>query len=547
MAPTTRRQSTAATLGNSSSAAATKGRTSDTKKRKLEAESPLKAMDDENEDCLICYENFTQTGEHRVVCLKCGHLFGKKCIEQWIKEKKKCPTCNVVSQLIDIRVIYGNFSDGDRSQSNELREQIKKLQTEMKAWQKERMDFVGTTERLQGEKTIWQSERLEFVSTIERLEAELSDKKKTIEDLHSLYSVQPDDKTFALIIKPTSKVNNIFKSKITTGRPLGFDLDGNFVVTSFDSLVNGGKNGIQKMPFGEGSVEKLQAHKGTVRCIRVCPFNSNLIASISDVDKELNIYESKQDRPLELRHSLKLEHSAKTFCWETESKIVFGAQNGTLQRIKIATKITDELVEKNNEPILNVFYNRDHEVFFVGTSKGVYAYREDITELVEDDPNDSKSRIQSFYYDSASNCFLVTILPGDGSPIKLQLFKVKITGSQIVATKIREYVTNIKTTTSTTSNIFWVAPTGHIVCSFYEERNKYTRIFNWGKLNELLGVKAQNERKLQLGKDAVSHYAHFTRKTQPGPLAPNGVQDVFVVLTSSDLNTYAMLYEKSED
>ena len=49
----------------------------------------------------------------------------------------------------------------------------------------------------------------------------------------------------------------------------------------------------------------------------------------------------------------------------------------------IAPKDIEELVEKTDEPIVDVFYNRSHEVFIVGTVKGVYAYRGGVTELIK--------------------------------------------------------------------------------------------------------------------------------------------------------------------
>lgn len=35
-------------------------------------------------ECTICYDPCMISGRHRLVALKCGHLFGKKCIERWV-------------------------------------------------------------------------------------------------------------------------------------------------------------------------------------------------------------------------------------------------------------------------------------------------------------------------------------------------------------------------------------------------------------------------------------------------------------------------------
>ncbi|KAL2652787.1 hypothetical protein R1flu_020915 [Riccia fluitans] len=60
--------------------------------------------------CPICMEPWTNTGEHRICSLACGHLFGKSCIKRWIKQGGrrigKCPHCNKRAKLDDLRNIY---------------------------------------------------------------------------------------------------------------------------------------------------------------------------------------------------------------------------------------------------------------------------------------------------------------------------------------------------------------------------------------------------------------------------------------------------------
>ncbi|XP_002732699.2 uncharacterized protein LOC100377562 [Saccoglossus kowalevskii] len=63
--------------------------------------------DDEAECCPICFENWTNSGAHRLASLKCGHLFGQSCIMKWLKGRGgKCPQCNAKSKKSEIRVIY---------------------------------------------------------------------------------------------------------------------------------------------------------------------------------------------------------------------------------------------------------------------------------------------------------------------------------------------------------------------------------------------------------------------------------------------------------
>ncbi|XP_078593980.1 E3 ubiquitin-protein ligase rfwd3.S-like isoform X2 [Branchiostoma floridae x Branchiostoma japonicum] len=67
-----------------------------------------KVESDEDSDCCsICFESWTNSGNHRLASLKCGHLFGQSCIEKWLKgQGGKCPQCNAKAKKGDIRVIY---------------------------------------------------------------------------------------------------------------------------------------------------------------------------------------------------------------------------------------------------------------------------------------------------------------------------------------------------------------------------------------------------------------------------------------------------------
>lgn len=57
-------------------------------------------------ECCICCCPWGNDGEHRIVSLPCGHLFGKNCIERWIKANKNCPSCKVRVKLNTIRPIF---------------------------------------------------------------------------------------------------------------------------------------------------------------------------------------------------------------------------------------------------------------------------------------------------------------------------------------------------------------------------------------------------------------------------------------------------------
>jgi len=61
--------------------------------------------------CPICMEQWTNSGEHRLCCLRCGHLFGHSCILRWLQHScnstnRRCPQCNKKAAVKHIRMLY---------------------------------------------------------------------------------------------------------------------------------------------------------------------------------------------------------------------------------------------------------------------------------------------------------------------------------------------------------------------------------------------------------------------------------------------------------
>ncbi|XP_067090689.1 E3 ubiquitin-protein ligase rfwd3.S isoform X2 [Osmerus mordax] len=72
---------------------------------------PRQEGEGEGETCSICFEPWTTAGDHRLATLRCGHLFGKTCIERWVKsqgQEAKCPQCNKKAKRSDIVLLYAH-------------------------------------------------------------------------------------------------------------------------------------------------------------------------------------------------------------------------------------------------------------------------------------------------------------------------------------------------------------------------------------------------------------------------------------------------------
>ncbi len=57
--------------------------------KKIKANDPLLTN---KESCFICFEEY-KSGEYKRVLPQCGHVFHKKCIDKWLKQKSTCPHC----------------------------------------------------------------------------------------------------------------------------------------------------------------------------------------------------------------------------------------------------------------------------------------------------------------------------------------------------------------------------------------------------------------------------------------------------------------------
>jgi len=91
-----------------------KGKVKDTdagakvKKKKGKKRKATESIEDDDEGscCTICFEKWTNSGEHRIASMKCGHFFGFNCIEKWLRTSSSCPNCNEKSSKKDLRVHY---------------------------------------------------------------------------------------------------------------------------------------------------------------------------------------------------------------------------------------------------------------------------------------------------------------------------------------------------------------------------------------------------------------------------------------------------------
>ncbi|BFI24865.1 E3 ubiquitin-protein ligase RFWD3 [Marchantia polymorpha subsp. ruderalis] len=123
--------------------------------------------------CPICMEPWTNTGEHRICSLACGHLFGKSCIKRWIKQGgrrlSKCPHCNKRAKVEDLRNIYVPHIAVTDGQGYEMAQEVKRLKSENEELKRMNAELQMEMDRL------LRSEQATTPSVLQKVEVNRSD------------------------------------------------------------------------------------------------------------------------------------------------------------------------------------------------------------------------------------------------------------------------------------------------------------------------------------------------------------------------------------
>ncbi|KAJ2705885.1 RING finger and WD repeat domain-containing protein 3 [Coemansia sp. IMI 203386] len=96
--------------------------------------------DSDSTTCPICLDTWGVSGPHRLVALKCGHLFGQSCVRKWLMQggrkagsgaglsKGKCPECNQAATRRDMRPIFArSIVAVDDGRLSELQKEVNRL------------------------------------------------------------------------------------------------------------------------------------------------------------------------------------------------------------------------------------------------------------------------------------------------------------------------------------------------------------------------------------------------------------------------------------
>ncbi|KAJ9530906.1 hypothetical protein QJQ45_028798 [Haematococcus lacustris] len=113
--------------------------------------------EDKGAACTICLEPIESSGPHGPANLKCGHIFGKECIQKWIACKKEqkvaasCPQCNKKCKLSDVTPLFNlpTVVSSDAAERQELAAKLAEKDKEMERMRKELQELKQQKQQLQ--------------------------------------------------------------------------------------------------------------------------------------------------------------------------------------------------------------------------------------------------------------------------------------------------------------------------------------------------------------------------------------------------------------
>ncbi|KAK1697174.1 hypothetical protein QYE76_013871 [Lolium multiflorum] len=80
-----------------------------------------------NAHCSVCMDPWTCDGAHRICCIPCGHVYGRSCLEKWLRrahnQSAKCPQCG---QQFEGKRITNLYAPGNLWEGCGLMQEVKK-------------------------------------------------------------------------------------------------------------------------------------------------------------------------------------------------------------------------------------------------------------------------------------------------------------------------------------------------------------------------------------------------------------------------------------
>ncbi|KAK0424454.1 hypothetical protein QR680_008672 [Steinernema hermaphroditum] len=330
-------------------------------------------------ECIVCMSAITSEGSHRAVVLKCGHLFGRACVEQWLRTASKtCPSCKSKAILKDIRLVYArSVSAEDNSELLEAQQRANNLATE----------------------------NIRLMEKNDELEKKL---KNALErSVENSGSVIPEHTGIrGLRVYYETKMRKVFpEAQKSVGT---MDSAAQFIYT----IVSNTKNRLFK-PFGVVRVDVqgqctmgAPCHSKRIRFVCANPLDPDVVASVGD-DRTLVTTQFTGTTP-SVKSTLNLSVPAWSITWMSNSVVVVGRSDGKVDVLNVQSgdKVPDngyESVVDEKIPIIYCHYVLTEHTLITITNRACSAYRSGVKY------NLIQGLIRSYAFDKYTNKLAVGI------------------------------------------------------------------------------------------------------------------------------------------
>ncbi|XP_043502454.1 E3 ubiquitin-protein ligase RFWD3-like [Polistes fuscatus] len=312
-------------IENISSKPVIKCETASGTKKSLECDNDKSIIEDSDQVCSICLESWTATGDHRLCCLRCGHLFGRSCVLKWLQvsctsSNRRCPQCNMKAHLKDVRNLYAKkLISVDNYELELVKNQLSLVMVE-----KNRLESELSTSNMR--------QKL--------YEEQLTNMKTYIADLQSQLNTVKGDLNHCMKNELTTSTNFYLEHSLEICKEDGCRvLDYNpwyglLVVSqkSENPLFKG--YGVKKIDVETFVSRKfLFLHSQPIRDINFHPSQQNILLSVG-FDKTAKLIDMRSNV---IMHSYKTDFTLWSSCWSSDDTNIFfaGAQNGSIIRFDI--------------------------------------------------------------------------------------------------------------------------------------------------------------------------------------------------------------------
>ena len=268
--------------------------------------------DDEESNCNICFEPWSNTGSHRISSLKCGHFFGFSCIEKWLNSTggNDCPTCNEKATKRDIRHHYIHklraIDTGDRDRALE---QVQKLKKELREMEMDMatVKLSNATLREENEKLKTQLERcsqegMNLNPAIQSVPSQTNMKLKYIKRLEIMRLDPTDPNKSCRVLSYNDHYGTLVVSQPSQANALfpGF--------------------GVRRVSMLDKKIDRfLPLHKDVIRDTAFNPMNNDQLLSVSQ-DKTIRITNISSGAAIQ---KYNCENEIWSCCWHSHDPNIF--------------------------------------------------------------------------------------------------------------------------------------------------------------------------------------------------------------------------------